>query len=90
MSIEVAAHQYLYHSESFAKKDLPLKEAMQIAEKKRKTSLAEFPFAHNYLHDLESLRWVAVWIVFYNDFCAPQQLDKEEFLTDGKLQLHQA
>ena len=90
MSIEVAEHKYLFHSESFAEEGLTAKEEMQIAEIKRKTSLAKFPFAHNYLHDLESLWWVAVWIVFYNDFRTPQQLDKDEFLSDGKLQLLQA
>ncbi|KAN0109362.1 hypothetical protein V8E52_009406 [Russula decolorans] len=26
------------------------------------------PFSHNHLHDLESLWWVAVWMVFYNYF----------------------
>ena len=26
------------------------------------------PFSHNHLHDLESLWWVAVWVVFYNNF----------------------
>ena len=28
----------------------------------------EVPFSHNHLHDLESLWWVAVWVVFYNYF----------------------
>ncbi|KAK7682638.1 hypothetical protein QCA50_014438 [Cerrena zonata] len=26
----------------------------------------ELPFRHNYLYDIESLRWIAMW-VFYNN-----------------------
>jgi hypothetical protein len=34
-------------------------------------------WSHNHLHDLESLWWVAVWIVFYNEFSKPGQSDVE-------------
>jgi hypothetical protein len=33
------------------------------------------PFSHNHLHDLESLWWVAVWMVLYNDFSKPKKDD---------------
>ncbi|KAF9505226.1 hypothetical protein BS47DRAFT_1435749, partial [Hydnum rufescens UP504] len=39
----------------------------------------EFLFAHNYLHDLKSLWWVAVWIVFYNEFWGPQRSDADTY-----------
>ena len=29
-------------------------------------------FFYNHLHDLESLWWVAVWVVFYNNFLEPE------------------
>jgi hypothetical protein len=39
-----------------------------LQEAATKKDLTETPFSHNHLHDLESLWWVAVWIVFYNYF----------------------
>jgi len=39
------------------------------------------PFVHIHLHDLESLWWVVVWIVFYNDFRVPQELAAVEDKT---------
>jgi hypothetical protein len=32
------------------------------------TASTDVPFIHNYLHELESLWWVAVWVVFHNYF----------------------
>ena len=31
------------------------------------TAQTEVPFSHNHSHDLESLGWVVVWVVFYNN-----------------------
>jgi len=33
-------------------------------------------FSHNHLHDLESLWWVAVWMVFYHHLSKLKQSDK--------------
>jgi hypothetical protein len=50
------------------------------------------PFAHNHVHDLESLWWVAVWMVFYNHFLKSQQSSKEPLfsLLDAQCQLELA
>ena len=42
------------------------------------------PFFHNHLHDLESLWWVAVWVVFYNNFSEP---DPSFTLPDAEYRL---
>ena len=44
----------------------------------------EMPFFHNHLHDLESLWWVAVWVVFYNNFSEP---DPSFTLPDAEYRL---
>ena len=87
MSIEVAVQNYLFQYESDVEQSCD--ESIQIAKDLLETGFAKFAFAHNHLHELESLWWVVVWIVFYNDFCAPQQLGEEEHLSDRKLQLQQ-
>ncbi|KAF9510544.1 hypothetical protein BS47DRAFT_1383904 [Hydnum rufescens UP504] len=48
------------------------------------------PFVHIHLHDVESLWWVAVWVVFYNNFWAPQQSDTSPDLKTIQHQPDQA
>jgi hypothetical protein len=50
------------------------------------------PFCHNHLHDLESLWWVAVWVVFYNYFSkGTPTRDRPSFtLRDSEDQLNLA
>jgi hypothetical protein len=59
MSIEVAAQRFLFPPGPGRKKF--------VSQKAGKTNVTTgAPFFHNHLHDLESLWWVAVWVVFYN------------------------
>ncbi len=61
MSIEVAAQEFLFP---------PIPETSETEFFIKKVGVTnvktEVPFSHNHLHDLESLWWVAVWVVFYN------------------------
>ena len=50
---------------------------MSVKQVNGPTQVSQVPFAHNHLHDLESLWWVAVWIVFYNHFCDSRQPQKD-------------
>jgi serine/threonine protein kinase len=67
MSIEVAAQKFIFHSE-------PGPSLMEVDELAGETeqdvgmAWTKVPFSHNHLHDLESLWWIAVWVVFYNYF----------------------
>ena len=66
MSIEVAAQQFLFSPDS--EPDLTkLDRVAMITGQKDKKACEDVPFFPNHLHDLESLWWVAVWIVFYTD-----------------------
>ena len=76
MSIETAAHQFLFNSSDDSSEPVEpsltfkqLRIAMQLGEK---MAQPETPFFHNHLHDLESLWWIAVWVVFYNNFSEPE------------------
>lgn len=65
MSIEVAAQQFLFNPSN------PTDDYYQyISARKREKEMAkaDVPFSHNHLHDLESLWWVTVWVVFYHSF----------------------
>jgi hypothetical protein len=65
MSIEVAVQSYLFPPSR------PVPSGTEIKQRLSGTvrhPTAEVPFSHNHLHDLESLWWVAVWVVFYNYF----------------------
>ena len=65
MSIEVAAQRFLF---------APLIRGSRadvrgfLNRQERDQSIVPVAFSHNHLHDLESLWWVAVWVVFYNNF----------------------
>jgi hypothetical protein len=83
MSIEVDAQLFLFRpivGQDFA-------ERMQRA--KLQNEPATVPFSHNHLHDLESLWWVTVWMVFYHHFSTtPQSDDKPPFsLSEAASQL---
>jgi hypothetical protein len=85
MSVEVAAREFLfiperqtdYYDEHL--QGIPMKQAN------------EAPFLHNHLHDLESLWWVAVWVVFYHRFSEPTTPGDHPSLTlqdaEGQLNL---
>ena len=62
MSVEVAAQKFL-----FVPSDTGPSSTELTAETEQDKG-TEVPFSHNHLHDLESLWWVAVWVVFYNNF----------------------
>src|SRR6267154_3390760 len=82
MSIEVAVQRYLFHPRqsrpsNFIEKVQEIKQLKErAATSTERNQPTIFPFAHNHLHDLESLWWVTVWIVFYNHFSKSQQPDE--------------
>ena len=67
MSIEVAVQSFLF-------KPPPSSNATAVDQWRMAKKIGEawgpteVLFFHNHLHDLESLWWVAVWVVFYNHF----------------------
>jgi hypothetical protein len=65
MPVEVAAQSYIYPPDRRAPS---MREIEQYLSETRQDPAAKVSFSHNYLHDLESLWWVAVWMVFYNYF----------------------
>jgi hypothetical protein len=68
MSIEVTSQSFLFPPAN-PEPRLTLKEVLHAArQNKGKARRTEVSFSHNHLHDLESLWWVAVWMVFYNYF----------------------
>ena len=64
MSIEVAVQNFLFRPSNtgFNPSDI---DGFFASQGRAPTNV---PFSHNHLHDLESLWWVAVWMVFYNKF----------------------
>jgi hypothetical protein len=91
MSIKVAAQQFLFGPHD---QDDNFTEVMQGAEMPKQNDIesAAVPFSHNHVHDLESLWWVAVWVVFYNHFSKSQQSGEEPLssLLDAQHQLELA
>jgi Fungal protein kinase len=65
MSIEVAAQTYLFVPPA---PRTMLDDFFSARKQGEWMAQTEVPFSHNHLHDLESLWWVAVWMVFYNYF----------------------
>jgi hypothetical protein len=82
MSIEVAAQRFLFrphiplHSANFSEMLHEIQIEGQETANAMQNQPAEVPFSHNHLHDLESLWWAAVWIVFYNHFSKFQESDE--------------
>ena len=74
MSIEVAAQTFLFVPPDLPNLDFFLSATEQVVgtagtEGQRvRTTQTKVPLFPNHLHDLESLWWVAVWMVFYNNF----------------------
>jgi hypothetical protein len=59
MAIEVTAQEFLFDSDPFTERDKVMEQGIETVQ-------TEVPFCHNHLHDLESLWWVAVWVVFHS------------------------
>jgi serine/threonine protein kinase len=67
MSVEVAARQFLFIPRKQAGLP-PMDNFLAAPAQTEVMAQTGVPFSHNHLHDLESLWWVAVWVVFYNYF----------------------
>ena len=69
MSVEVAAHTFIFTPSNTV---IPTIDEISMEspqdEEMFLTEVTEVPFSHNHVHDLESVWWVAVWMVFYNYF----------------------
>jgi hypothetical protein len=68
MSIEVAAQKFLFPPSGPGLGLNELDGLVKARERGMGMAPTDIPFSHNHLHDLESLWWVAVWVVFYNYF----------------------
>jgi hypothetical protein len=94
MSIEVAARIFLYLPQQSTEHTKFQDKLRWIQEQKsiKNNKPAKLPFVHNHLHDLESLWWVAVWVVFYNDLRDTTQSNKAPLpdLQDVERQLAHA
>jgi hypothetical protein len=96
MSIEVARQQFLFHPEpgtSSSELDkLASLTAQDVGTAPRAQASTDVRFFHNHLHDLESLWWIAVWVVFYNNFSQRRPSHDPPSLTleDVQRQLKQA
>jgi hypothetical protein len=89
MSIEVAAQNFLFVPSDPGPSSAELDED---TEENKGTAQTVVPFSHNHLHDLESLWWVAVWVVFYNYFSdgTPSPDQPSYTLGDAENHLDQA
>src|SRR6266852_1816381 len=65
MSIEVAEQDFLFRPDE-EPSSAEISRLGSSAGWGVRTAETKVPFSHNHLHDLESLWWVAVWVVFYN------------------------
>jgi hypothetical protein len=84
MSIEVAAQKFLFFPPD---PEPSLEQIVSATEQDVGTALTDVPFSHNHLHDLESLWWVAVWMLFYNHFSdgTPPSFKRQEAADQVKL-----
>jgi hypothetical protein len=75
MSIEVAVRIFLFIPQQSAEPTKFKDKLRQIQQHKsiKNNTPTKLPFVHNHLHDLESLWWVAVWVIIYNCLCDTQQ-----------------
>ena len=92
MSIEVATRSFLFVPPERVLSFDELDEYIRARRQGVRTAQTEVPFFHNHLHDLESLWWVAVWVVFYNYFSeGTSSRDRPSFtLQDAEDQLNLA
>jgi hypothetical protein len=89
MSIEVAAQEFLF----LPRPRLTTANLRQRGHQDVISAPAgqtEVPFSHNHLHDLESLWWVAVWILFYNHFSKEETSSRSVTLHDAEQRLRLA
>ena len=94
MSIEVASQKFLFTPSvtlSLTRDELWKLTEGDVLMARTQTTV---PFSHNHLHDLESLWWVALWVVMYNNFSKSEATtsgdrpDRPPFrLTDAQCQL---
>jgi len=77
MSVEVSVQKFLF----LPYERINVEEKIQQMEQQGSIQSAKLPFIHSPLHDLESLWWVAVWIVFYNEFRKSQDSDADTTFT---------
>jgi hypothetical protein len=68
MSIEVTAHRFLFKPSNRPAGSSGLDEHRSAKIRRKELAKTKVPFSHNHLHDLESLWWVAVWVVFNHSF----------------------
>lgn len=84
MSIEVAAQKFLFRPR-VSGHGANVTDIVQRARGVLQNIPAPVPFSHNHLHDLESLGWVAVWMVFYNRFSKARGSEETPFkLSDAE------
>jgi hypothetical protein len=67
MSIEVATQAFLFFRLDQGADSTEVDAFVSAPEQHVKTQTS-VPFYHNHLHDLESLWWVATWVLFFNYF----------------------
>ncbi|KAF8493938.1 hypothetical protein F5888DRAFT_1720628 [Russula emetica] len=68
MPIEVAAQQFLFLPSGPGPSSTEVDKFVSVTGQRVGRARTQVPFSLNHLHDLESLWWVAVWVVFYNYF----------------------
>ena len=68
MPIEVAAKRFLFLPSRGGTGLTDFKAYRRAREQDGGTAPKAIPFSYNHLHDLESLWWIAVWVVFFNHF----------------------
>ena len=83
MAIETAEQIYLFSS------SLDIVDHRPRAKRLKTEKDTPIPWTHNHLHDLESLWWVAIWIVFNNGFGRPEDYPDslEETSEETRLEL---
>jgi hypothetical protein len=95
MSIEVAAQLFLFYPSSQPtlssdNDDFDFNELYGAEERDGGMAQTAVPFIPNHLHDLESLWWVAVWVVFYYYFSEGTTPRDRRTLQDAEDQLNLA
>jgi hypothetical protein len=87
MSIEVTAHRFLFKPSNPTAGSSSFDEFLSAMECDEGMAETKVPFSHNHLHDLESLWWVAVWVVFYHSFSDGKTFRDPLTLQDANDQL---
>ena len=90
MSIEVAAQQFLFKPSDPTAGSSNLHNFRSAKKRDKGMAKTKVPFSHNHLHDLESLWWVAVWMVFFHYFSEGTTPRDRLALQDAKDQLRLA